>query len=95
MRVGVLRGGLEIESEKAVPPSQKLRVVSHDEIIALTSPGGTYSGSKYTHIARPQSLFLPESGSDSGLTFSISSGDENDSPKTPVLKPSFQPPSKK
>jgi stearoyl-CoA desaturase (delta-9 desaturase) len=32
MRVGVLRGGLELESEKSIPPSQKLRVVHYNEI---------------------------------------------------------------
>ncbi|KAG8768620.1 hypothetical protein FRC16_006971, partial [Serendipita sp. 398] len=27
MRVGVLRGGLELESEKAIPPSQRLQII--------------------------------------------------------------------
>lgn len=32
MRVGVLHGGLEQESEKAIPPSQKLRILRTSEI---------------------------------------------------------------
>lgn len=32
MRVGVLSGGLETESEKAIPPSQKLRILRTAEI---------------------------------------------------------------
>lgn len=32
MRVGVLSGGLETESEKAIPPSQKLRILKAAEI---------------------------------------------------------------
>ena len=32
MRVGVLRGGLEVEAEKAVPPSQRLQVVRNEEV---------------------------------------------------------------
>ncbi|KAH7105195.1 hypothetical protein BKA62DRAFT_691981 [Auriculariales sp. MPI-PUGE-AT-0066] len=32
MRVGVLRGGLELESEKAVPPSQRLKIVRSAEM---------------------------------------------------------------
>lgn len=32
MRVGVLSGGLETESEKAIPPSQKLRILRAAEI---------------------------------------------------------------
>jgi len=38
MRVGVLHGGLEQESEKAVPPSQKLRVLKVSELAALSRP---------------------------------------------------------
>ena len=32
MRVGVLHGGVEVESEKAVPPSQRLRILRASEI---------------------------------------------------------------
>jgi stearoyl-CoA desaturase (delta-9 desaturase) len=32
MRVGVLRGGLELESEKAIPPSQKLKIARAQEL---------------------------------------------------------------
>ncbi|KAF8508243.1 hypothetical protein BU17DRAFT_77968 [Hysterangium stoloniferum] len=32
MRVGILHGGLELESERAIPPSQKLRVMRANEI---------------------------------------------------------------
>lgn len=35
MRVGVLAGGLEQESEKAIPPSQKLRILRAGEIKAI------------------------------------------------------------
>lgn len=35
MRVGVLSGGLEQESEKAIPPSQKLRILRAGEIKAI------------------------------------------------------------
>ncbi|KAH7097677.1 cytochrome b5-like heme/steroid binding domain-containing protein, partial [Auriculariales sp. MPI-PUGE-AT-0066] len=32
MRVGVLRGGLELESESVIPPSQRLKVVRVQEL---------------------------------------------------------------
>lgn len=35
MRVGVLSGGLETESEKAIPPSQRLRILRANEIRGL------------------------------------------------------------
>jgi stearoyl-CoA desaturase (delta-9 desaturase) len=35
MRVGVLRGGLELESEKAIPPSQRLEVMRGQAIAQL------------------------------------------------------------
>lgn len=38
MRVGVLHGGLEVEADKAVPPSQKLRIIRSSEMTALASP---------------------------------------------------------
>ncbi|CAE6376344.1 unnamed protein product [Rhizoctonia solani] len=81
MRVGVLRGGLEIESERAVPPSQKLRVVSHSEMVALTSPSGTYSG-----VKNPQddSQTVSDFDSENGLVFGASSASEDESPKTPA-----------
>lgn len=85
MRVGVLRGGLEIESEKAVPPSQKLRVVSHAEMIALSSLGGIYGNGRVDQaVIRPDSPLTSELGSDSGLVFGVSSADEDEPPKTPV-----------
>jgi stearoyl-CoA desaturase (delta-9 desaturase) len=37
MRVGVLHGGLELESEKAIPPSQKLTIVRAQELSSFTS----------------------------------------------------------
>ncbi|KAF8321746.1 delta9-fatty acid desaturase [Clavulina sp. PMI_390] len=36
MRVGVLSGGLETESEKAIPPSQKLRILRSAEIRGIS-----------------------------------------------------------
>ncbi|EJD54738.1 hypothetical protein AURDEDRAFT_110242 [Auricularia subglabra TFB-10046 SS5] len=39
MRVGVLRGGLEVESEKAIPPSQKLTVARWEELYGSSSSG--------------------------------------------------------
>lgn len=38
MRVGVLHGGLEQESEKAIPPSQKLRIMRSSELSAFATP---------------------------------------------------------
>ena len=35
MRVGVLRGGLELESEKAIPPSQRLVVMNGQALAQL------------------------------------------------------------
>lgn len=35
MRVGVLRGGLEVESEKAIPPSQRLEIMRGQAIAQL------------------------------------------------------------
>jgi stearoyl-CoA desaturase (delta-9 desaturase) len=35
MRVGVLRGGLEIESEKAIPPSQHLQIIRGQALAIL------------------------------------------------------------
>lgn len=35
MRVGVLRGGLEIESEKSIPPSQRLEVIRGQALAIL------------------------------------------------------------
>jgi len=35
MRVGVLRGGLELESEKAIPPSQRLEVIRGQAVAQL------------------------------------------------------------
>ncbi|KAG8698406.1 hypothetical protein FRC08_005954 [Ceratobasidium sp. 394] len=83
MRVGVLHGGLELESEKAVPPSQKLRVVSHAELVALASPDGAY--------AHPEALrsHTPPPLSDQGVS---SGGEEDDIPKTPVEELSFEVP---
>jgi stearoyl-CoA desaturase (Delta-9 desaturase) len=40
MRVGVLRGGLELESEKSIPPSQKLRVVEYQQIRSPVAMNG-------------------------------------------------------
>ncbi|KZV81110.1 delta 9-fatty acid desaturase [Exidia glandulosa HHB12029] len=40
MRVGVLRGGLEIESEKAIPPSQRLKVVRAEEMFMTPESSG-------------------------------------------------------
>jgi len=37
MRVGVLHGGLELESEKAIPPSQKLTIVRAQDLISSAS----------------------------------------------------------
>jgi hypothetical protein len=35
MRVGVLRGGLELESEKAIPPSQRLEIIRGQALARL------------------------------------------------------------
>lgn len=43
MRVGVLRGGLELESEKAIPPSQKLRVARAQELYMTPESSGVES----------------------------------------------------
>ncbi|KAG8704379.1 listerin E3 ubiquitin protein ligase 1 [Ceratobasidium sp. 395] len=83
MRVGVLHGGLELESEKAVPPSQKLRVVSHKELMDLTST--------YSHIDLVRSN-TPPPLSDQGVS---SAGEEDDMPKTPVEELTFEPPNAK
>ena len=32
MRVGILHGGLELEGERAIPPSQKLRILRSNEM---------------------------------------------------------------
>lgn len=40
MRVGVLRGGLELESEKAIPPSQRLKVVRAQEMYMTPDSSG-------------------------------------------------------
>lgn len=91
MRVGVLHGGLELESEKAVPPSQKIRVVSHSELVNL--PHGT-EGSFGSGRVRPESPPLSDFGSDQGLAWSPSSGgEEDDLPKTPTAELSFELPS--
>ena len=37
MRVGVLRGGLELESEKAIPPSQRLEIIRGQALARLRS----------------------------------------------------------
>lgn len=92
MRVGVLHGGLELESEKAVPPSQKLRVVSHAELKGLTTVPGS-EGSESGRV-RPESPHLSDFGSDHGLASSPSSGgEEDDMPKTPTAELSFELPS--
>ncbi|KAF8755451.1 Acyl-CoA desaturase [Rhizoctonia solani] len=91
MRVGVLRGGLEIESERAIPPSQKLRVVSHSELVALVSPSGTSSDIRATQDHSPPIYF----DSENGLVFGASSASEDESPKTPALEETkFEFPSK-
>ncbi|CAE7158894.1 unnamed protein product [Rhizoctonia solani] len=81
MRVGVLRGGLEIESEKAVPPSQKLRVISHSEIVARTTPNGTYSR---VEVPRNNSPPISDLDSENGLVFGASSASEDECPRTPT-----------
>ena len=39
MRVGILHGGLELEAERAIPPSQQLRILRASEM------GSPYSSS--------------------------------------------------
>ncbi|KAG8733430.1 hypothetical protein FRC11_006317 [Ceratobasidium sp. 423] len=91
MRVGVLHGGLELESEKAVPPSQKIRVVSHAEFTSLSAPNGPEDS--FSTRPRPASP-LSDLGSDQGLASSPSSGgEEDDMPKTPTAELSFELPS--
>lgn len=93
MRVGVLHGGLELEAEKAVPPSQKLRIVSHSELASLKSIKGTHTRETSTEV-RPESPPLSDFGSDHGLASSPSSGAEDeDLPRTPTAELSFELPS--
>ena len=79
MRVGVLRGGLELESEKAIPPSEKLRVVSYKELTGFYGPEN-HADSSFEYA-------LPD------LALSPSSGDEEDDrPRTPEGDPErFEP----
>ena len=73
MRVGVLRGGLELESEKSIPPSEKLRVVSHEELASYYGPQNQADTS--FESAPPD------------LASSSSSGDEEDEgPPTPETR---------
>jgi pseudouridine-5'-phosphate glycosidase len=55
MRVGVLHGGLEQESEKAMPPSQKLRVLKASELSAVVAasraPSSTVSSAGHSPAA--------------------------------------------
>lgn len=46
MRVGVLHGGLEQESEKAIPPSQKLRILRAGEIKGIARSAAKASKEK-------------------------------------------------
>ena len=48
MRVGVLHGGLEQESEKAIPPSQKLRILKAAELAALATSLPRVSSADYS-----------------------------------------------
>lgn len=50
MRVGVLHGGLEQESEKAIPPSQKLRILRASEIKAISAASGNVPLSSTTSV---------------------------------------------
>jgi len=62
MRVGVLRGGLELECEKAIPPSEKLRVVSHKELAAFYGPRDKdHNDTSFEH-APPDLASGPSSG---------------------------------
>lgn len=49
MRVGVLRGGLELESEKAIPPSQRLEVIRGQAIAQLRAQAAKESIPRPTH----------------------------------------------
>ena len=42
MRVGILHGGLELESERSIPPSQKLRILRANEM------GSPYASSAFS-----------------------------------------------
>lgn len=46
MRVGVLHGGLELESERAIPPSQKLRVMRANEVGSPYASSTAFSDSE-------------------------------------------------
>lgn len=50
MRVGVLHGGLEQESEKAIPPSQKLRILRANEIKEISAASGNVPISNTTSV---------------------------------------------
>jgi hypothetical protein len=55
MRVGVLRGGLELEAEKAIPPSQRLEIIKGQTVAQLKA------------LAAKESLPRPHhKGSDAG-----------------------------
>lgn len=43
MRVGVLRGGLELESEKSIPPSQRLEIVRGQALAQLRNEASNKS----------------------------------------------------
>jgi hypothetical protein len=77
MRVGVLRGGLELESEKAISPSQKIRVVSHAELAELIASNATCGHDEQTRESPPP---LSDQGGSSG-------GEEDFLPRTPVGGP--------
>jgi hypothetical protein len=49
MRVGVLRGGLELESEKAIPPSQRLEVIRGQAIAQLRAQAAKESIPRPNH----------------------------------------------
>jgi len=80
MRVGVLHGGLELECEKpqAVPPSQRLQIISAHQTYPTTT---TYSSAAKRHFVDTPAL----SASSSPLDSPVSSARSSPPPQTPEM----------
>jgi stearoyl-CoA desaturase (delta-9 desaturase) len=78
MRVGVLRGGLEVESEKAIPPSQRLQMIRGQALARLkaeASDGTLHHNERLTAIGDNQWERLNR-GLPSPPTSNVNSDDE-------------------
>lgn len=76
MRVGVLRGGLELESEKAIPPSQRLQIIRGQALARLQAEAsdGSLHHKEYKPSGDPQWEHLR--GLPSPPTSNVNSDDE-------------------